>query len=496
MVSVVMWRKAVLAALMFAALLLLTVGCTKGLIDDQVELIAGGGDTPEVKLTALSPTSPGMLGFVDVYVSPAEGGFDVVVRTTEPSEATDELYFNLQYDATANHAIGLKSEVAESRPGVIGLAVENFPGSIDFGVLEVSSDNLLDAPAEPLVAGDVLLRLVLVLGASDREVSDVASGNRARARNLDMVQDQDGNWVLSWDYTNPGDNNQDGLVSINDLTPIGSNYNSDVSNSWDDPLRHVDANGDGQINMSDITSIGQNYAGEIFAYQIEMWDEVQEQFIVVGQFLMGDQTIAPGETYRFNYMFGAQYTAGGWYRVIPLDKGLEYGSPSEEISEAGRRMDDVQVSFGGKVTVTVSIHDLQNSLTNMNSCRVIYPSNFSYVQDSFNVGSPGGSREEADGIWAGFSPKLLLPPESLLIEADLGDGRKAVDFNVTAVQPDLPGAPVGFGDLFNFQLESSGGEPLALEFQDVCDEGIKRTYYSMGDLSEEFFGNTLGFTVQ
>jgi hypothetical protein len=311
-----------------------------------------------------------------------------------------------------------------------------------------------------------------------------------------MVQDEDGNWVLSWDYTNPGDNNQDGLVSINDLTPIGSNYNNDVSNNWDDPLRHVDTNGDGQINMSDITSIGQNYAGEIFAYQIEMWDEVQEQFIVVGQFLMGDQTIAAGETHRFHYMFGAQYAQEAWYRVIPLDKGLEYGSPSEEISEVGRRMEQVQVGAGSKITVTVSIHSLQDSMTNMNSCRVVFPSNFSYVPDSFNVGSPGGSRENADGIWAGFSPKLLLPPESLLIEADLGDGRKAVDFNVTAVQPDLPGSPVGYGDLFNFQLESSGGEPLALEFQDVCDDGIKRTYYSLADLSEKFFGNALGFTVQ
>lgn len=496
MVSMVVRRKPVIAALVFAVLMPVIVGCTEGLLDDQAELIAGGGGAPEVKLTAVSPTSPGMLGFVDVSVSPADGGFEVAVHTTEPSEATDELYFNMQYDASANHAIGLESEVADSKPGVIGLAVENIPGSIDFGVLEVSSTGMLEAPAEPLVSGDVLLRFLLVPGASDREVSSVASGNRARARNLDMIRDQDGNWILSWDYTNPGDNNQDGLVSINDLTPIGSNYNKHVSNNWDDPLRHVDANGDGQINMSDITTIGQNYAGEIFAYQIEMWDETQEQFIVVGQFLMGDQAIASGETYRFRYMFGAQYVPQAWYRVIPLDKGLEYGSPSEEISETGRRMEQVQVAAGAKVTVTVNIHNLENNLTNMNSCRVVYPSNFSYVSGSFNVGSPGGSREGADGLWASFSPKLLLPPESLLIENDLGDGRKAVDFNVTAVQPDLPGAPVGFGDLFNFQLESSGGGPLSMEFQDMCDEGIKRTYYSMPNLTEQYFGNTLGFTVQ
>jgi PKD repeat protein len=80
--------------------------------------------------------------------------------------------------------------------------------------------------------------------------------------------------TLSWRYYSNGDYNQDGLVSISDLTPLGQHYGESSPLSGDQPFPPdslgavIDGNGDGIINISDITQIGQNYGVRVDGYRI------------------------------------------------------------------------------------------------------------------------------------------------------------------------------------------------------------------------------------
>jgi len=92
-----------------------------------------------------------------------------------------------------------------------------------------------------------------------------------------------------WTERMLGDYNQDGLVSVNDLTPIGQRYNEEVL--YDEPAVHggidgwpsgdplgagaanwraarVDGNSDGLIYLSDITTIAQHWNERLDGYRI------------------------------------------------------------------------------------------------------------------------------------------------------------------------------------------------------------------------------------
>jgi hypothetical protein len=336
----------------------------------------------------------------------------------------------------------------------------------------------------------------MLFDGAQRAISSAATSNRARARNLELTPEEDGRWTLSWDYTNPGDNNQDGQVGVTDLTQIGQHYLTRLGDSWSDPLRHIDGNRDGEINSSDITAIGQNYAAEVYQYEIELYDEAAGEYITVGTLRLDDMRATAGQAVRFAYTFGPQYVANGWYRVSSLSRDLARGAPSEEISESGRRIEGIEVPAGKRATVTVQASGLPYPIAHLNCVRVVYPASYSYVKDSANAGAVGGSRDASDGIWASFSPALLFPSETFFKEKDLGNGYRAIDLNVTTLMRDLPAAPVGHGDLINLQLESASGEPLTLEFMNESSDGIKRTYYTDEDATQHFFGNTLGFALQ
>lgn len=480
--------KTPMLGLLTVVLLLGGLSCSDGLLDEQAQqVIAGGGDAPEVRVATLDPTPVEVLDALAIDVTPGGGGFDVTVAATTELVGARDLYISVDYDANQNRAEAISFD-AGAGDSVIGLAVEACPGVIEFGATAIGADAVL--PADTM-----LLSFKLLPGGDERAVSAAPSSKRAMARNLELKQGEDGRWTLSWDYTNPGDNNQDGIVGVTDLTQIGQNFMTRVANSWDDPLRHIDSNHDGEINVNDITAIGQNYSAEIFSYQIEMFDEVAGEYITVGQLLLGEQEVQPGHTVRFSYTFGPQYVDSGWYRVASLDRDLQFGMPSEEISEQGRRVAPTETAAGQVATITVYANDLPYSISQLNCVRVVYPSSFSYVRESANVGSCGGARSAPDGIWASFCSGLLFPDDFFFKEVELGDGKRAVDFNITTLLRDLPAAPVGYGDLINFRLKSDSGAELVLEFQDVSEDGILRTYYSDADVEEHFFGNGIGFSI-
>jgi len=74
--------------------------------------------------------------------------------------------------------------------------------------------------------------------------------------------------TLNWGYKCTGDYNQDSLVGVNDITPLGQNYLAEVPGDPNSMLAVVDGNGDGLITVNDITQIGQNYGARVTAYNV------------------------------------------------------------------------------------------------------------------------------------------------------------------------------------------------------------------------------------
>jgi hypothetical protein len=413
------------------------------------------------------------------------------------------MYASIDFSDPALTATDIHVE-GDGTGNALGAAFSSGPTTVDLGMVPVGAMSEKMPVVKP---GDPLLSFVLKpIGGQGKQTSSAATPVSARARNLSLVQ-ADGNWALSWDYTNPGDSNQDGEVGINDLKPIGEHFRETLTSLQNSPLRHIDADANGEINLGDISSIGSNMRASLYAYNIEMSQDGMEPFDTVGQLLLDEerQSAAAGETLRFSYGFVGQYVPHAWYRVTPIVNnpagGVLQGTPSEAVSEDGRQLMGVAVEVGIKKTIAVSALGLDAPLSHLNSCRVIFPSGYKYVPNSFNPGSLGGTRDTVDGIWANYATAFFLPTESMLEPVTLEDGQQAIDFNVTVPMHQLSAAPVGYGDLFNFQLEKVSGGALDLAFAaGDPNGGVKRTYYSTalnenGETEEHFFGNTIGFRV-
>lgn len=76
---------------------------------------------------------------------------------------------------------------------------------------------------------------------------------------------------LSWYFENPGDYNQDGVVSVSDLTPLGVNLGTSVGNdffSYQSGESVVDGDRNGEINISDLTPLGANLGHSITEWRL------------------------------------------------------------------------------------------------------------------------------------------------------------------------------------------------------------------------------------
>jgi hypothetical protein len=470
--------------------------CNNGPSSKQASTGTDGAGLPIITLTADKEGADFDPTHFTTSIERSDGGFLCTVYAAEGYSSGDEVFLAATYNPASFHSFAVKTGPSAD-DDTLGLAAEAEPGKIVAGLV-----NTPQATAPAVENGAAICSFMLIPGEGEKAASTVAHNGMARARNLSLAQNSEENWVLAWDYTNPGDSDQDGEVGIRDLQPIASHYLFAVSNNWDNPIRHIDSDENGEINSADVVSIASNFNAQIWAYQIEMSETVDGNYIVVGQLILGDQQPAAGETVRFEYTFGAQYVEHAWYRVVPVVPNgteIEMGTPSESICEDGRRIDPIKVAQGSKVTITVVAQNLRDPITHMNSVRVIFPASYSYVPNSANPGSLGGSKFDVDGIWSTFASDLLFPPDTFMVARSPGegfDGYMCIDFNVTSLVRSLDAAPVGYGDLFNFKLLCEGNDPLTLQFQRVSPDGIERSYYSNSKNDEFFFGNSIGFKVK
>ena len=236
----------------------------------------GGSSSP-----ALSPTTDG--GFAlevlpESYLGEAPSGevYLVVDRQAATTTVTVHgngldglraLYFQLDYEPAGFDPAGVQAgpgwraalnEDGDAEP--LEIEVFSEAGQVHYGLV------LPYTGEQPGLSGSAVLATATFANQpfTPRAVSapPVTDGSRAAAR-WDYASQ-----TLAWGYDCQGDYNQDGLVTVTDLTPVGQHYEQAGPFDDGDALSVVDGNGDGMITVSDITPIGQNFGRGVEGYDV------------------------------------------------------------------------------------------------------------------------------------------------------------------------------------------------------------------------------------
>jgi hypothetical protein len=160
---------------------------------------------------------------------------------------------------------------------------------------------------------------------------------------------------------------------------------------------------------------------------------------------------------------------------------------------------ETSVNTGDPVTVLVATGATGSGFQFMTGVGLVMPDDGSYVSNSFNVGAPGGAKDDADGAWAPITSNggFLLGPDGLIQagpnpDATLAAGTQRFDFNITP----LGGSDVASaeGILFNAQFSFSAAGSKTFTFQQF--NGVNRTYYSdVANGVDTFWGSFVDGTV-
>ena len=279
-------------------------------------------------------------------VESRDGAATVVTIHATAAEGLKAFYGDLFYDAGSYTAVGItRGAGLGDGDAVLNLEVLSDPGVVHLG-------QVVSRPAESAgLSGDGVLATVRFKAEPAPPLREVASVPMTGASQTTLVWDQ-AEGVLSWRYYHQGDYNQDGFVTVNDLTPLGVNFG--IIGPFDDldALSCVDGNGDGRITVSDITPIGVNYGNMVTGYQVYSGtanDYPEDPAAGNGSASVAgwvDFTAAvaeEGERLLFTYAV-ANPEVNRYFRVRPSN-GIEEGIPSNTISSY-----PFTVAINGEVT--------------------------------------------------------------------------------------------------------------------------------------------------
>ncbi len=203
----------------------------------------------------------------DFRLAVSESGNDILVTVSvEQARALKAVYLELDYDAAHYRPQQTESMNLLATCGTpLALTVDRIPGKLYHGEV------LADWPDSDGCSADgdiVSIRFVAAVdnpGARPpRVAAAVPDSDQARQYLSYSVIDAQ----LSWYYSNPGDYDQNGIVGISDLTPLGMHFNEQGPFAESSVQSVVDGDGNDLISISDITPIGTNFGNQVEAYAV------------------------------------------------------------------------------------------------------------------------------------------------------------------------------------------------------------------------------------
>lgn len=194
------------------------------------------------------------------------GDTAVVIVAVEEIRNLKAVYLELAFDAARYRPISVDSLGLLEQAGTpLVLSLTNAPGLVHYGEV------LANWPDKPGFSGaGAIAEFRFETGPDadyariDRRSSAVPASDQASHSLIYNAI----TGVFRWYYVNPGDYDQNGLVSVADLTPVGANFNAMGPFDAKSALFVVDGDHNGLIGISDITPIGANFNNNIDSFAV------------------------------------------------------------------------------------------------------------------------------------------------------------------------------------------------------------------------------------
>jgi hypothetical protein len=237
------------------------------------------------------------------------------------------LYGSVSYDPTTMHFSGSMTPDAAPADGLMLALDKPSEGRVDFGWVQTNFDQ------KSGVSGDLAIaQLSFAPGAASalRTVSGPPEGNE-HAVVLTGSVDGANIPTLRWVEKLNGDGNNDGQVTVQDLTPIGLFFNQNTTDDGS-PARDADYNKDGKVSVQDLTSIGLNFRDDLGGYAIFRGPD-GANLSEVDRVNRADEFPAPVPQGELQWEVSSTVLAADTvFRVQPFDKTGALGTPSNAVT--------------------------------------------------------------------------------------------------------------------------------------------------------------------
>jgi|GEM_PF-2403022 len=130
-------------------------------------------------------------------------------------------------------------------------------------------------------------------------------GEGKTVTDLDFLRDEEDAGWLTWSYTFETDYNVDGVVNVDDLTPIAESYGEVIGeeNAW---LSLLDFSGNGVIDIADVTGIALNYGVELGGFTIISGDPGFIEWDYIGTVERSEAEALMGGVLLFSFAVGSE----------------------------------------------------------------------------------------------------------------------------------------------------------------------------------------------
>lgn len=220
----------------------------------KLEAVQGVGDFASVAEFTVFQANPISSGIHSQLTGPS------TVRTGENFlvqfgliGVTDAVYAQdiaIDYDAASMEFVSVKSLVEGVQ---LVETIATTPGQLRFILASEGADHAVEGDALILELG-FKAKVLTTAAAGTIEVTDAIVGH---ANGKETEAEPDAIDIVVTIHT-PGDNNQDGRISIGDLSLLAVHYGKDVNSADWAQIAHMDIVKDGRIDILDLVQIAQN----------------------------------------------------------------------------------------------------------------------------------------------------------------------------------------------------------------------------------------------
>jgi hypothetical protein len=312
-------------------------------------------------------------------VEEAQG--QAIVRVyAEEAVNLEAAYLNLAYDSGTYTPNRVEfTEFIGGADEVLTLALTSLRDVVPLGAAQIAGRG-------EAANGEGLLATVYFDAApfvDARSAAGVPQNTLNAVDDLKIIDQAPGNVTLSWTEKNVGDYDNNGEVTISDLTPIALLYGQLVATSPDPVWAGlVDGDGNGEINSADITPIGVNFGNQVAGYAVYTNEGGTELIAESGDCTCDRANFFFSNKVPVAYLYGAE-SEGTTFTVRPVDlhSGGSAGvlsnvakivnvpgppdAPTNLVSETGETVGamSVQLNWTASTHEDVSSYEIERKLS-------------------------------------------------------------------------------------------------------------------------------------